>query len=349
MTVLNKSSLRNLSLAALAALLSFTATASAAWTPSSTVRSVTMAAASNPGNLLMFEYVPAAGMPTGAPLVVVLPGCGQTSSYAASAGWTKLADEQKFYLVIAQSQTTDKCLRWFDANHNVNGKGDALSIRNMVSTFITNHGAASVDTNKVFVTGLSAGGAMSAVMLATYPNVFHGAGINAGIPYGCTKTATAQQCMTATNLRQTSAAWGKLANDACPGCWAGAKPIVAIFHGSTDATVNSYNMTELKQQWTNYNGLRETATNTTALKGYPRALYGTTTGGAASATPVQTVSVNTSAVPPLTFLTPGMSHGVAIAPGSLSLKDECGSPTNFVITTNICSSYYSCALWGICK
>src|SRR5437763_1256534 len=64
-------------------------------------------------------------------------------------------------------------------------RGEAASIRAMVDRTVADHG---LDPRRVFVTGLSAGGAMAAVMLAAYPEAFAGGAVVAGVPYGCAGT-----------------------------------------------------------------------------------------------------------------------------------------------------------------
>src|SRR3954468_572628 len=87
-----------------------------------------------------------------------------------------------------RSYNPNGCFNWFQAGDIERGHGEALSIRQMVAKMVSDHG---IDPARVFVTGLSAGGAMTSVMLATYPEVFAGGAIIAGLPYGI-----------ATNLQQ---------------------------------------------------------------------------------------------------------------------------------------------------
>lgn len=63
--------------------------------------------------------------------------------------------------------------------------GEALSIRQMIEAVAVEYG---LDRGRIFITGLSAGGAMTSVMLACYPEVFAGGAIIAGLPYGIAKT-----------------------------------------------------------------------------------------------------------------------------------------------------------------
>ena len=136
---------------------------------------------SNPGALRMFKYVPAQPEQT---LVVVLHGGTQTAaSYDFGAGWSTLADRYGFVLLLPQQQpanNANRCFNWFLAGDIERGKGEALSIRQMVDAMIRDH---DIDRSRVFVTGLSAGGAMTSVMLATYPDTFAAGGVIAGLPY----------------------------------------------------------------------------------------------------------------------------------------------------------------------
>src|SRR6476619_4848382 len=136
----------------------------------------------NPGNLRMFAYAPE-HLPPKAPLVVARHGCTQTADeYDHGTGWSSLSDSLGFAVVYPQQQTANNpmnCFSWFLPGDIARGHGEALSIREMVEHAIATFAA---DRRKVFVTGLSAGGAMASVMLATYPEVFAGGAIIAGVP-----------------------------------------------------------------------------------------------------------------------------------------------------------------------
>ncbi|MDQ3578733.1 MAG: PHB depolymerase family esterase, partial [Actinomycetota bacterium] len=138
---------------------------------------------SNPGNLQMFRYVPDE-LPFGRPLVVAMHGCTQNATgYGGTSGWTELADRHRFSVVLPQqrsSNNANSCFNWFEAGDIARGSGEALSIKQMIDRM-----KADLGTTSSYVSGLSAGAAMSAVMLATYPDVFSGGGIVAGIPYRC--------------------------------------------------------------------------------------------------------------------------------------------------------------------
>ncbi len=222
---------------------------------------------SNPGNLRMFKYVPA-GLPANAPLVVAMHGCSQTaSSYDAETGWQMLADRWHFALLLPQQQSGNNasgCFNWFTTADTSRGQGEPLSIKQMVDRMILDHGIAG---DRVYATGLSAGGAMTAVMLATYPDVFAGGAILSGLPYRCATSQTAAfSCMNPGNELAPSA-WGDKVRAASN--WNGPWPIVSIWHGDADYVVRPANLTEAMEQWTNVHGIDAVADVADTVAGYP--------------------------------------------------------------------------------
>ncbi|MEU2611958.1 PHB depolymerase family esterase [Micromonospora sp. NPDC007271] len=279
---------------------------------------------SNPGNLAMYAYRPD-GLPANAPAVVLLHGCTQNASgYFANSGWQKYADLWKFALIVPQqpaANNSSSCFNWFETGDTARGQGEALSIKQMVDHAKTNYG---IDASRVYVSGLSAGGAMSAVMLATYPDVFAAGSVIAGIPYRCaTSTTTAYSCMSP-GVDKTPAQWGDLVRGAYSG-YAGPRPRVAIWHGTSDYTVAVANATESRDQWTNVLGVSQTPTSTASLPaGTSLEVYGN------DAVRVYRVS--------------GMGHGTPVDPGSAT--DQCGTATAYFLDT-ICSTYRDALFFGL--
>src|SRR5579862_1531219 len=172
--------------------------------------------APNPGNLRMFRYLPR-GLKAGAPLVVVLHGCGQTAGgYGQAAGWCELADALGFAVLAPEQKAVNNpntCFNWFNPEDITRDSGEAASIAAMVRTMVATH---RLDAGRVFITGLSAGGAMAAVMLATYPELFAGGAIIAGLPFGAAQNVRdALESMRSAPLR-TPSQWGDLVRAASP-------------------------------------------------------------------------------------------------------------------------------------
>jgi pimeloyl-ACP methyl ester carboxylesterase len=141
--------------------------------PSQTRRlSEATAFGSNPGALRMLKFVPR-GLRGSSPLVVLLHGCGQTAhDIDHGSGWSTLANEIGFALLVPEQRRSNNAQRgfnWFQPSDTKRGRGEALSIRQMVNSMIEDHG---LDRRRVYITGLSAGGAMTCALLAAYPDVF---------------------------------------------------------------------------------------------------------------------------------------------------------------------------------
>lgn len=146
--------------------------------------SETMEFGANPGALRMMLYVPKQFAAKSA-LVVVLHGSSQTAEeYADGAGWLTLADRFGFAVLCPEQTRANNAnlgFNWFQPSDTARGRGEAASIHQMIQHAIAVH---ELDAARVYVTGLSAGGAMTAVMLATYPEIFAAGAMIAGLPYG---------------------------------------------------------------------------------------------------------------------------------------------------------------------
>ena len=136
----------------------------------------------NPGDLRMFSFVPDQKQPAPG-LVVVLHGCGQSAAgYDLGAGWSTLAKHYGFALLMPEQQSSNNaqgCFNWFNPEDITRGSGEACSIRQMIARMVEDH---QIDPLRIFVTGLSAGGAMTTVMLATYPNSLRPVPLSRGCP-----------------------------------------------------------------------------------------------------------------------------------------------------------------------
>jgi poly(hydroxyalkanoate) depolymerase family esterase len=278
---------------------------------------------SNPGALDMFEYVPE-GLPDGSPLVVVLHGCTQQASGMLPAGWNTLADAYKFAVVYAQQRSSNQnlsCFSWYSAGDIGRDMGEARSIIEMVDNEIATR---QVDPKRVYVTGLSAGAAMTAVMLAAYPDRFRAGSIMAGLPYKCaTSISDTSSCQNPRTPQQ----WGDLVRGAYP-AFSGPYPRVQIWHGSSDAVVPTANSTELVKQWTDVWGIDQTADATDMISNTTRTQH--TSNGKV------VVELN---------LVSGMGHAIAF--GSDPLGTCPASAGSYFSDQQICSTLRAAQFFGL--
>lgn len=286
----------------------------------------------NPGELLMYLHVPK-GLPAGRPLVVALHGCQQqASNYTDGSGWTALADHYAFALLLPQQRQTNnphRCFNWFQLEdvqrHDAGGAlGEAASIWAMIQKMQATY---QTDPQQVYITGLSAGGAMAAALLAAYPEIFQGGAIIAGIPFGCAQDiAAAFSCMKG-EKDQTPQAWGDQVRAAAIGHTAGrGRPKVAIWHGLADSVVHPANADALVDEWTNVLGIDSTPDQADTIN---EAIY-------------QGYVDSKGTVWVEKYLIPDMDHGVAIDP-----TQGCGKAAPYILDKGICSSQRIVTFWGI--
>jgi poly(hydroxyalkanoate) depolymerase family esterase len=202
---------------------------------------------SNPGSLTAKIYLPD-DLPEGAPLVVVLHGCTQSAAgYDHHSGWSQLADDAGFALLYPEQQRTNNpnlCFNWFQPADVKRDAGEALSIRQMIEAMVEAHG---LDRKRIFITGLSAGGAMAAAMLASYPDVFAGGAIIAGLAYGSAATIPEAFDRMRGHGGPSDAELRRMLREASShrGAW----PRVSIWQGVSDQTVAPSNAEAIASQW----------------------------------------------------------------------------------------------------
>ncbi|WP_349294054.1 PHB depolymerase family esterase [Rhizobium sp. AN80A] len=124
---------------------------------------------SNPGGLLMKSFAPAGLLPK-SPLVVVLHGCRQTpESFDAASGFTRLARARGFVVLFPEQTTRNnpqRCFNWFRPSAVAHDRGELMSIKQMIEHACQKH---RIDRSRIFIVGLSAGGAMAAPSSPTTP------------------------------------------------------------------------------------------------------------------------------------------------------------------------------------
>jgi poly(hydroxyalkanoate) depolymerase family esterase len=296
-----------------------------AWRPSLSHLQEVVDFGTNPGALRMLTYVPD-DLPTRPALVVVLHGSAQSAArYDLGAGWSNLADRHGFALLMPE-QTRQNNLsgsfNWFQPNDTKRGEGEAHSIAQMVEQMVRDH---DIDRRRIFVTGLSAGGAMTLAMLACYPDVFAAGAVIAGLPYGsATSTQEALRGMFQAPPR-SAPELGNLVREASPN--RSAWPKLSVWHGSADRTVKPSNAGEIIKQWLDVHGLPLTPMSEQIVDGHSRQVWWNADG--------ETVIES--------YTIADMAHGIPLA------SSEGGVVGPFMIETGISSSDHIATFFGLTK
>ena len=281
---------------------------------------------SNPGALTGWAYIPT-HVAANPPLVVVLHGCTQTAAgYDHGSGWSTLAERHGFVLLFpeqSRANSTHLCFNWFQPADTRRDSGEALSIRQMIAAMVDRHG---IDSARIFVTGLSAGGAMTSVMLACYPELFAGGAIIAGLPYGTAASMPqafermrgqghASDAAAATRVRRASTH----VHD-----W----PTVAVWHGTADMTVARVNADAILGQWRPLHGVADAPDREDRVDGFPHRTWLDDSGRVAIEE----------------YLITGMGHGTPLA---TSGDDGLGAAIPHMLDVGISSTRHIAAGWGL--
>jgi len=281
----------------------------------------------NPGALRMFAFVPEKLQHPHA-LVVVLHGCGQTAAgYNHGAGWATLARHYGFALLIPEqvvSNNANRCFNWFNPEDTARDRGEAASIRQMIARMTADHG---IDQRRIFITGLSAGGAMTSVMLATYPEVFAAGAIIAGLPFGVANDVReALTIMRATPVR-TPHRLGDLVRKAShhQGPW----PRLSVWHGTVDGVVAPANAREIVKQWLDVHHLPQAPMSEGMVDGHPHRVWWNEEGE----TIVESYTIT------------DMAHGTPLGIADNELRY--GEPGAFMIEAGISSSFHIAKFFGL--
>lgn len=268
----------------------------------------------NPAALEIVEHAPPSGKANA--IVVALHGCTQTAQAYEGAGWNELADKAGFAVLYPQQTTANngqRCFRWWDPAQVTRGQGEARSIAAMVEAAKAKYGA-----TRAFVTGLSAGGAMTVAMLAAYPDLFEAGAVMAGIPYGCAKsTNDSFTCMN--GKEQSGEVWAAL----LPADARAKPPRVSVWTGDADYVVRPANAEQIVRQFAAAHGSPDAKASATE-----------TVGGATHET---FANGNVER-----WTIAKMGHGTPVSPSG-----GCGTAGAFLLDVKLCSTQKAAEFFGL--
>jgi len=282
----------------------------------------------DPGSLSADIYIPE-NFPKNGPLVVVLHGSTQSAeSYDIGSGWSTLADECGMALLFPGQRLTNNLLgsfNWFESGDIHRDGGEPLSIAQMIKQVVDDH---SVDPSRIFITGMSSGGAMTAVMLATYPEVFAGGAIIAGLPY-----------RSADNLMEAffrMKGYGSPSDRKLDALVRGASefdgpwPTISVWHGGSDTTVDSSNAGDIVGQWQKIHNVEGPPTRVETVDSIPRKVWCDADGR---------VVIEE-------YIIEAMGHGTPISAGG---DEGLGEEGEYMLEVGISSTRHIADFWGLTR
>jgi poly(hydroxyalkanoate) depolymerase family esterase len=190
------------------------------------------------GNRAYKVYVPSRYNGQSLPLLVMLHGCTQSADDFAAGTRMNFVAEAEGLLVLypeqAMAANRSRCWNWFQSADQQRGRGEPAIIAGITRELMTEH---NVDPTRVYIAGLSAGGAMAAVLATAYPDLFAAVGVHSGLAPGkANDLPSALQAMKGCGIEQQPTAQGR------------SIPLI-LFHGDRDSTVHPRNADEFVRQW----------------------------------------------------------------------------------------------------
>jgi poly(hydroxyalkanoate) depolymerase family esterase len=238
-------------------------------------------------------YVPPGPFERQPPLVVMLHGCTQDADdFAAGTGMNALADKQGF-VVLYPEQAKDanpaRCWNWFKHNHQARERGETAVIASMTQVVMRAHG---IDPDRVYVAGLSAGGAMASLVAAAYPDLFAAVGVHSGLAPGAARSLpeglSAMRGGAGGHALPGAMNPGGLATTVSPCTTLLLVPAI-VFHGDQDQTVHPRNGEQVIDAALKHRARPDAAANGRPVveqgasargRRYTRSTYGSKTGPA---------------------------------------------------------------------
>ena len=187
-------------------------------------------------------YIPARGEGRARPLVVMLHGCKQNpDDFAAGTRMNELADEMGFIVAYpeqASAANGSRCWNWFQEADQCRDDGEPSLIAGITRQVIARY---EVDPRRVYIAGLSAGGAMAAIMGHAYPDIYAAIGIHSGLAYAAARDIPSALAAMRGRSSRSDPRCGESTFHAVP---------TIVFHGDLDTTVHSSNGAQVIAQAT---------------------------------------------------------------------------------------------------
>ncbi len=206
---------------------------------------ITASYANHAGTRQYKLYVPAGYHGQPLPLVVMLHGCTQNpDDFATGTRMNAIAEEKQCLVAYpAQSQSANgsKCWNWFKSIDQQREQGEPSIIAGITREIIRTY---HVDARRVYIAGLSAGGAMAVIMGTTYPELYAAVGIHSGLPYAAADDLPSALAAMKGGM---AAAHGRKTHGVAPASGSQIKPII-VFHGDRDQTVHPRNGDQIVAQ-----------------------------------------------------------------------------------------------------
>jgi len=176
------------------------------------------------------------------PMVVMLHGCNQDpDDFAAGTAMNERAREQGFFVLYpAQSQhaNASRCWNWFKHNHQRRGGGEPALLAGMTQAVMKQHG---IDARRVYIAGLSAGGAMAAIMGEAYPDIFAAVGVHSGLPRGAANSVSEALAVMKSGVPGPGLHAKATSAGTAPTAPVAPHVPTIVFHGDQDRTVHPRN------------------------------------------------------------------------------------------------------------
>lgn len=280
----------------------------------------------DPGALHADIYIPKNFAKNG-PLVVVLHGSTQSAEgYDRGSGWSSLADECGIALLYPEQRKTNNPIssfNWFKSGDSRRGEGEPLSIRHMIEQVVDDH---AIDPRRVFITGMSSGGAMTSVMLATYPEVFAGGAIIAGLPYRSADNLLEAMVRMKGYGGPSNHRLDLLVREASS--FEGPWPTISVWHGGSDRTVDNSNADSIVRQWQQIHDVEGPPNQIDEVDGFPRKVW----RNAAGREVIEEYMIDE------------MGHGTPIMAGG---DQGLGEEGKYMLEVGISSTRHIAHFWGL--